>query len=252
MDGAVTYRTGILLQSLAGTLTAAGELTRKAYYRRQVLSKYLEGADGLPVLGVGGQKIMLAGQKMLSFSGTAFRSVSARLFTIAGILGYTGSLSRTQSAARSAAGSISKTGALSRFFKSYRKNISGVSFSSLLTSPFYRLAQATLTAAGAVTRSVKNSRLIEATASFTGSLSAYLGQRIYGILSATGALARKIMFKRSSEGALTETGEGSATWKRLKLIAQGVLDFRGIIRKISIGGLIRRGLGRMGFNFKDD
>ena len=237
MVGTLTWRRGTDVLSAAGSLAFGGTLTRFVHFKRQVLGKHLTMVDGVsPLTLVGGGKILLVGQKVLSFSSTLTRSLGGRAISIAAALNFSSTISRVPAIGRTLAGSLSPTGALSRFGHFIKRAISILSFDgalsgTLLTAKHYlRTVTGTLMPAGNV--------LYEA------------GQKIYGVLAVVGTLTKKALYRRlGGTGDIDMTGEHKRSYLLSHFTLTGVLNPRGYARKIA--DFVKKGLMRMGFNISN-
>jgi hypothetical protein len=88
-------------------------------------------------------------------------------------------------------------------------------------------------------------RAIAGALSFVGTLSWRMGHFLEGYLTPAGALTWVVRFKRSVGGSLSSFGAVNTAYKRVVRTVSGVLTFSGAALRLAGGGA-RRGLSKMG------
>lgn len=221
VSAAATYQ-----RSLAASLGLDGAVTRLGKFRRRVLSKRILLEDGLDLLLEGGGKVFMEAQKVLSFTGTLTRRVGLLAYTLSGVLGLAGSLSRWQRIAKSLSGAITPSGALSRFSHWVRFGGGGLSLDATGSPRYYarRLLSAVISAAGAVSRKGIFARSASGALSFAGKLRKRLMVTVGGALSFAGSAAAQAAFKyyRALAGAMSFTATIARTGKVKRTISGAI------------------------------
>ena len=163
----------------------------------------------------------------------------------------TGAVQRTQTLSRGMTAAVSFGGEATAIVR-IAAAIAGVlsAEGDVTRAVFYgRTAEGGIIPAAVLTRFPHFKRLVDGVVSAAGAVTFLTGQMVNGVLSFAGSVARKAKYKLSAAGTLTSTGGVTGwAWARIVRNLAGVLTIRGTA--LRLGGAIKRGLSRMGFNFK--
>lgn len=246
--GTVSRVVGQKAFSLAATMDFAGSLLRW-----QHIAKSLSGAaTPAGALSRVFRVFRFAGSQ-LSFDATATKKyVAHRLLeaaiTLDGAVTYSiGIIARTISAALTLTGSVHKrmfftlAGTLSFAGSAARKT--GLQVARALAGAIS--SSATVLA----TRSILK-RTVAGVIDPAADILWEFGAKVYGILSFSATVARKVIFYRSESGSADGSGTASNSGIRAVRALAGVINFQGIARRVT--DYVKKGLGKFGFNIKDN